>query len=76
MIELSVRQLARSDLIGVTFKSVFYLSITSGVFIVNWVISIDNLVVPLVILVALVSTVVYFYSVFYMFEDPHLVRFS
>ena len=50
--------------------------IVIGQFITTWGLYIDNLSLLMFILVTGVSSLVYLYSLVYMAEDPHLIRFS
>lgn len=50
--------------------------INSGLFTVYWLLYIDNLTILMFILITTVSSLVYIYSISYMLEDPHLIRFS
>jgi NADH-ubiquinone oxidoreductase chain 5 len=47
-----------------------------GDFFTSWSLYIDNVTLLMFILVTTVSTLVYLYSLVYMAEDPHLIRFS
>ena len=49
--------------------------ISSGNFIVNWSINIDALTSVMLVVVSLVSTIIHFYSIGYMENDPHKPRF-
>lgn len=47
----------------------------SGVFFINWGIYLDTLTVVMLVVVTSISTLVHFYSIGYMGEDPHFPRF-
>nr|YP_009350049.1 NADH dehydrogenase subunit 5 [Spongospora subterranea]AIK19920.1 NADH dehydrogenase subunit 5 [Spongospora subterranea] len=47
-----------------------------GGFSTNWALCIDGLSTLMFLLVTMVSSLVYLYSLSYMLEDPHLIRFS
>lgn len=47
----------------------------SGVFFINWGIYLDTLTVVMLVVVTSISTLVHFYSIGYMGEDPHFSRF-
>ena len=49
--------------------------ITSGNFNVNWSINIDPLTSVMLIIVSLISSIIHFYSIGYMYNDPHKPRF-
>jgi len=49
--------------------------ISSGNFNVNWSINIDPLTSVMLVVVSLVSSIIHFYSVGYMSNDPHKPRF-
>ena len=45
--------------------------ITSGNFNVNWSINIDSLTSVMLVVVSLISSIIHFYSIGYMSNDPH-----
>lgn len=47
----------------------------SGVFYINWSIYLDTLTVIMLVVVTSISTLVHFYSIGYMSNDPHFPRF-
>ncbi|HEY1096706.1 MAG TPA: NADH-quinone oxidoreductase subunit L [Alphaproteobacteria bacterium] len=49
--------------------------ITSGDFVVNWSVYIDQLTAVMLVVINVVSAVVHVYSVTYMHDDPHRARF-
>ena len=49
--------------------------ITSGNFNVNWSINIDPLTSVMLVIVSLISSIIHFYSIGYMHNDPHKPRF-
>ena len=49
--------------------------ISSGNFIVNWSIFIDPLTSVMLVVVSLISSIIHFYSIGYMENDPHKPRF-
>tara|TARA_Y100000590_G_scaffold321742_1_gene364266 strand:+ start:966 stop:2876 length:1911 start_codon:yes stop_codon:yes gene_type:complete len=49
--------------------------ITSGNFNVNWSINIDALTSTMLVIVSLISSIIHFYSIGYMAQDPHKPRF-
>ena len=49
--------------------------ITSGNFNVNWSINIDSLTSVMLVVVSLISSIIHFYSIGYMSNDPHKSRF-
>ena len=49
--------------------------INSGNFEVNWSIYIDSLTSIMLVVVTLISSIIHFYSIGYMSEDPHKSRF-
>ena len=49
--------------------------ITSGNFIVNWSVYIDPLTSVMLVVVSLISSIIHFYSIGYMSQDPHKTRF-
>jgi NADH-quinone oxidoreductase subunit L len=49
--------------------------ISSGNFIVNWSIYIDSLTSVMLVVVSLISSIIHFYSIGYMSNDPHKSRF-
>lgn len=50
--------------------------ISIGTFFSSWGLYIDNVTLLMFFLVTTVSSLVYLYSLVYMIEDPHLIRFS
>ncbi len=50
--------------------------INSGNFIVNWSINIDPLTSVMLVVVSLISSIIHFYSIGYMNNDPHKSRFT
>jgi len=49
--------------------------ISSGSFHVNWSINIDPLTSVMLVVVSLISSIIHFYSIGYMDDDPHKARF-
>jgi len=49
--------------------------ITSGNFIVNWSVYIDPVTSVMLVVVSLISSIIHFYSIGYMSQDPHKTRF-
>jgi len=49
--------------------------ISSGDFHVNWSINIDPLTSVMLVVVSLISSIIHFYSIGYMSQDPHKPRF-
>ena len=49
--------------------------INSGTFFVNWSINIDPLTSVMLVIVSLISSIIHFYSIGYMSDDPHKPRF-
>jgi len=49
--------------------------ISSGNFHVNWSINIDPLTSVMLVVVSLISSIIHFYSIGYMDDDPHKARF-
>jgi len=49
--------------------------ISSGNFNVNWSINIDPLTSVMLVIVSLISSIIHFYSIGYMHNDPHKPRF-
>jgi len=49
--------------------------IASGNFNVNWSINIDPLTSVMLVIVSLISSIIHFYSIGYMYSDPHKPRF-
>nr|YP_004062233.1 NADH dehydrogenase subunit 5 [Plocamiocolax pulvinata]ADR03249.1 NADH dehydrogenase subunit 5 [Plocamiocolax pulvinata] len=49
--------------------------IISGIFNISWGFLFDSLTVSMLIVVTLVSSLVHFYSISYMYEDPHFSRY-
>ena len=49
--------------------------ISSGSFHVNWSINIDPLTSVMLVVVSLISSIIHFYSIGYMDDDPHKPRF-
>jgi len=49
--------------------------ISSGDFNVNWSINIDSLTSVMLVIVSLISSIIHFYSIGYMGQDPHKTRF-
>ena len=49
--------------------------ISSGDFQVNWSIYIDPLTSVMLVVVSLISAIIHFYSIDYMNQDPHILRF-
>ena len=49
--------------------------ISSGNLDVNWSINIDPLTSVMLVIVSLISSIIHFYSIGYMSQDPHKARF-
>ncbi len=49
--------------------------ISSGNFVVNWSVKIDSLTSVMLVVVTLISSIIHFYSIGYMNNDPHKPRF-
>lgn len=50
--------------------------VSVGSFFAVWSLTFDSLALIMFALVTTISTLVYFYTVVYLLEDPHLIRFS
>jgi len=49
--------------------------ISSGDFYVNWSINVDPLTSVMLVVVTIISSIIHFYSIGYMYHDPHKPRF-
>ena len=60
---------------GYSSNKLIFNWISSGDFHVNWSINIDPLTSVMLVVVSLISSIIHFYSIGYMSQDPHKPRF-
>ena len=60
---------------GYSSNKLIFNWISSGSFHVNWSINIDPLTSVMLVVVSLISSIIHFYSIGYMDDDPHKARF-
>jgi len=60
---------------GYSSNKLIFSWISSGDFQVNWSINVDPLTSVMLVVVSLISSIIHFYSIGYMSQDPHKPRF-
>ena len=60
---------------GYSSNKLIFNWISSGDLVVNWSVFIDPITSVMLVIVSLISSIIHFYSIGYMYHDPHKPRF-